>query len=97
MLAPGDPRLMQALDVLEVIDDDDAIVRAWHLPAEAMDPNDATFTDLWLHGIDTSGLIAGTPANLPQVFQVTGSQVFDTTCGKRSLPLLEPVEPEKKP
>jgi hypothetical protein len=30
------------------------------------------------------------PASLPQVFEVTGNQLIDTTCGKRSFPLLQP-------
>ncbi len=91
VLSPGDSRLPRALDVLDVVDEDDAVVRAWYLPTGATDPDDATFVDLWIHGIATSDLTAGMPAKLPQVFQVTGSQLFDTTCGKRSLPLLEPL------
>jgi hypothetical protein len=83
--------------VLEVVDEDDVIVRAWYwlsdpLPKEPTSAEDATFVDLWIHGIDTSGLTARNPAQLPQVFHVTGNKLFDTTCGKRSLPLLESVD-----
>lgn len=94
VLTPGDTRLARALDVLEVIDADDAVVRAWYLPADAQSAEDATFVDLWLHGLDTTSLVAGMPTTLPQTFKVTGSQLFDTTCGKRSLPLLEPQKAE---
>jgi len=92
VLTSSDPQLPRVLDVLEVVDADDAVVRAWYLPPGTAGESDATFVDLWLHGIDTSGLTAGMPANLPQEFKVTGSQLFDTTCGKRSVPLLEPVQ-----
>ena len=78
--------------VLEVVDKDNAIVRAWYLPAESAEP---TFIDLWIQGIDTSSLAANASAKLPQVFQVTGNKLIDTTCGKRSFPLLEPVEVER--
>ena len=78
----------QSVIVLDVVDDDDAVVRAWHTPAGEDEP---TFVDLWLRGIDTSKLAEDAPAVLPQVFEVTGSELFDTTCGKRSLPLLEPA------
>ena len=84
VLTPGDPRLPRALDVLEIVDADDMVVRAWYLPAGAKDEDEATFVDLWLHGIDTSRYAADTAAKLPQTFKVTGSQLFDTTCGKRS-------------
>jgi len=92
ILTTTDKRLPRILDVLEVVDADDAVVRAWYLPHQASDEGDATFVDLWLHNIDTSSLAAGMPAALPQQFKVTGSQLFDTTCGKRSVPLLEPVK-----
>ena len=86
--------------VLEVVDADEAIVRAWHpLPDASRDrpagEDELTFVDLWLEGIDTSGLTAGMAAKLPQVFHVAGSKLFDTTCGKRSLPLLTPIDVER--
>jgi hypothetical protein len=93
-----DGRGGKSVDVLEVVDEDDAIVRAWYVPAAGADPaaaEEPTFVDLWVHGIDTSGLTARSPAKLPGVFQVTGNKLFDTTCGKRSLPLLEPIEIER--
>jgi hypothetical protein len=91
------PGARGSLQVLEVVGKQDAIIRAWY-PA-APTPGGAetaaaelTFVDLWVHGIDTGKLSAGSPAHLPQVFHVTGNKVFDTTCGKRSLPLLELVD-----
>jgi hypothetical protein len=83
--------------ILEVVGERDVVVRAWHrvAPGRAADPAaaaDVTFVDLWVHGIDTAKLTAGASVNLPQVFQVTGNKLFDTTCGKRSLPQLEVVE-----
>lgn len=92
-----DARQGRSVDVLEIIDDDDAIVRAWYAPsppvsgktATAADP---TFVDLWIHGVDTGGWTAGAPVKLAPVFHVAGSQLFDTTCGKRSLPLLKPID-----
>jgi hypothetical protein len=48
--------------------------------------------DLWIHGIDTSRMVPHAPVALLQVFHVTGNKLFDTTCGKRSLPLLEPID-----
>ena len=79
----------KSLVVLEVVDKENAILRAWYLPAANTEP---TFVDLWIQGIDTSSLTAGLAARLPNVFHVTGNKLIDTTCGKRSFPLLEPVE-----
>lgn len=97
VFAPVDPRMGRSVDVLDVVDQDDVIVRAWYwstkpLPQDPMADADATFVDLWIHGIDTSRLTARDPAQLPQVFHVTGNELFDTTCGKRSMPRLEPVD-----
>ena len=78
--------------VLEVMDKENAIVRAWYLPVESVEP---TFVDVWIQGIDTSSLTAGSAAKLPHVFHVTGNKLIDTNCGKRSFPLLEPVEVER--
>ncbi|MCI0357489.1 MAG: hypothetical protein L0211_03265 [Planctomycetaceae bacterium] len=88
-----------AILVLEVVGKRDAIVRVWHPTAPT--PSDAaaadlTFIDLWVHGIDTSQLTAGSKTRLPHVFHVTGNKLFETTCGKRSLPLLEPVDGAEK-
>jgi hypothetical protein len=79
----------RAVDVLEIVDEDDAVIRAWY--ANGDEPG---FVDLWLHGIDTARMRAGSPVELVEVFQVTGSKSFDTTCGGRSLPLIEPLERE---
>ena len=84
-----DARRGKSVDVLEVIDKENAIVRAWYSFSPDEDP---TFVDLWLRGIDTSGMEPKSAAKLAQVFHVTGSHLFDTTCGKRSLPLLVAVE-----
>lgn len=96
VLSATDPRLRQAVDVLEVIDGQNAIIRAWYLPAdlpprEDIGPAHATFVDLWVQGIDTLSLASESPSTLPQEFRVTGNKLFDTDCGRRSLPLLEPV------
>jgi hypothetical protein len=99
ILAAGDERLLHAIEVLEVVNADDAIVRAWYVPggekAGGATPDDATFVDLWLHGINTGGLTAQAPAEFNQVFHVTGNKLFGTTCGQRSLPLLEPIDIEQ--
>ena len=88
---PGDARREKSVDVLEIVDDDEAIVRAWYLPDAAIG-EEPTFVDLWLQGIDTRDLAAGMAADFPQVFHAVGNKLFDTTCGKRSLPLLEPID-----
>lgn len=91
-----DEKLSRSVDVLEVVDEDETILRAWYIPetdAGAPTKADLTYVDLWVRGINTSGLIAGSAAALPQTFHVTGNHLFDTTCGKRSLPLLEPAKP----
>jgi hypothetical protein len=88
---PGDGRRGKSVDVLEIVDEDEAIVRAWYLPAAAIG-EEPTFVDLWLQKIDTSDLAAGNAARFPQVFHAIGNELFDTTCGKRSLPLLEPID-----
>ncbi|HZL89380.1 MAG TPA: hypothetical protein VFB96_13525 [Pirellulaceae bacterium] len=93
-----DGRGGKSVDVLEIVDEDEAIVRAWYVPPASAGhaaSEEPTFVDLWIQGIDTAGLTARSPVTLPQVFHVTGSKLFDTTCGKRSLPLLVPVEIER--
>jgi hypothetical protein len=96
---PGDGRGGRSVDVLEVVDVDDAILRVWYAPAPSStdkdaSPEDPAFLDLWVHGLNTADLKAGKPITLPQVFQVTGSKSFDTACGGRSMTLLEPVDVE---
>jgi hypothetical protein len=88
--AKGGARRGNSVIVLEIVDDDEAIVRAWY--ADAAIGAEPTFADLWLQGVNTAGLAAGEEAKLPHVFQAIGSKVFDTTCGKRSLPLLTPID-----
>src|SRR5262245_34464387 len=83
--ATGDVGLLGAVDVLEVVDEDEAIVRAWYKAGD-----EETFLDLWIRGIKTSGLADVKGARLPQVWQVMGNQLIDTTCGKRSFLVLEP-------
>lgn len=80
--------------VLEVVDKENAIVRAWYLPAGGDEP---TFVDLWLQGVNTSSLTADSAAHLKEVFHVIGNKLIDTTCGKRSFPLLQRVEIERGP
>ncbi len=91
--SPKDRRRGRAVDVLEVVDQKNAIVRAWFPGPTATD--EPTFVDLWLQGIDTSGLKAGATPRLAQVFYVAGNKLIDTTCGKRSLPLLEVIKIEQ--
>jgi hypothetical protein len=96
----GDGRGGRSVDVLEVVDEDDAILRVWYAPPPSSvdkdtPPEDPTFVDLWVHGVDTSGMKANQPARLTPVFQMTGTKNFDTTCGGRSMILLEPVDIEK--
>jgi hypothetical protein len=81
----GDARGGRSVDVLEIVDDDNAIVRAWYVEAE-----EAAFVDLWLQGVDTGNMQAGSPLVLEGVFEATGSKSFDTTCGGRSLPVVAP-------
>lgn len=96
----ADPAREHAVDVLEVVDNDDVIVRAWYdVPAgdgaAALEPDaERTFVDLWIRGVDTTDMTAGSPTTLEQVFWVSGEQAFDTDCGKRILPKLEPLEVE---
>ena len=87
----GDARRGRSMDVLEIVDEDEAIVRAWYLPDSAIG-EEPTFVDLWLQKIDTNRLSVDKPAHFPQVFRAIGNKLFDTTCGKRSLPLLEPID-----
>lgn len=88
-----DASLGRSLEVLEVIDDLNAIVRAWYVPPTNADApaasQDATFVDIWLRGIATQTLNAGAPIKLPQTFTVIGNELIDTTCGKRSFVVLE--------
>lgn len=103
IFVPAGAKFTKVVDVLEVVDEDEAIVRAWYFPPGVSrkdgDEDDVTFVDLWIQGIDTSRLAANMPAELKQVFHVMGSKLFDTTCGKRSLPLLVPIdiEPYRQP
>lgn len=95
-----DARRGRSIDVLEVVDEANAILRAWYAPqarrkGDSTGEEDPTFVDLWIQGIDTSALAVGAPANLRQVFEVTGNKSFGTTCGSRSLPLLEPIDIER--
>ena len=46
----------RTVEVLEVIDDQHAIVRAWYLPPSDDADAETTFVDLWIHGVDTKGL-----------------------------------------
>jgi predicted GH43/DUF377 family glycosyl hydrolase len=94
-LGDGPRGLKDSALVLEVVGKQDVVIRVWHALPKASTADaaaDVTFIDLWVHGIDTAKLSAGAPAHLPQVFHVTGTRLFDTTCGKRSLPLLEPID-----
>ena len=84
----ADASLGRSVDVLEVIDENNAIIRAWYRDPAA--GSEATFLDMWLRGIDTKSFAAGNEIKLSQTLQVTGNQSIDTTCGRRSFWLVEP-------
>jgi hypothetical protein len=88
-----DAGLGRTLEVLEIIDDQNAIVRAWYVPvtnAEAAAASkDATFVDVWLRGVDTKAFGDQAAIKLTQSFNVVGNELIDTTCGKRSFVVLE--------
>lgn len=82
------------VDVLEIIDPQNVIVRAWYLPGSQAAPDrtvadDPTFVDLWLQGVDTRELTPERSVTFDQVFEVVGNKSFETTCGGRSVPLLK--------
>jgi hypothetical protein len=76
------------LEALEIIDDDQMIVRAWYKPAD----EPPTFVDVWIRGASTDACKAGAAVELPGTYRATGNQSFGTTCGGRSVPLLELVK-----
>ncbi len=76
----------RSVEVLEVIDETNAIIRAWYRDKLS---DQVTFTDVWLRGVETNQFTAGQSVKLPQTFEVTGNQLIDTTCGKRSFVVLE--------
>jgi hypothetical protein len=86
-----DAALGRSVEILEVIDDRNAIVRAWYVPADAGNVRDATYIDIWLRGIDTKSLMNEAPGKFSQAFEVVGNQLIDTTCGRRSFVVLEAV------
>jgi hypothetical protein len=89
----GGGRPARSLNVLEVIDADDAIIRAWYtLDGDRSDGHEASFVDLWLHGVDTTGMTSGSPLALPGVFQVAGTRAIDTACGGRKFLVVTPLD-----
>jgi predicted GH43/DUF377 family glycosyl hydrolase len=82
----------RSVDVLEIVDKDNVIVRAWYRPAGETKEGESTFVDVWIRGFETRGLAEGKPARLTPAFRVAGNELIDTTCGKRSFPLLEPAD-----
>jgi predicted GH43/DUF377 family glycosyl hydrolase len=72
------------VDVLEVIDDDEAIVRAWY----ATGATELTFVDVWVQRQGAGEWKPGDNVALPQALRCEGSKSFDTTCGGRSVPML---------
>jgi hypothetical protein len=86
---PGDAWI----DVLETVDDDDLIVRVWYVPAPARPGDESTaeevtFLDMWLHGLSAADLAK--PERRSRTFKVNGTKSFPTTCGGRSMLVLEP-------
>jgi predicted GH43/DUF377 family glycosyl hydrolase len=88
----NDAALGRSIELLEIVDNVNAIIRAWYIPAGA-EARDATFVDVWLRGVDTKGLSALGAPRLAQAFEVIGNQLIDTTCGRRSFVVLEAVKP----
>jgi hypothetical protein len=89
--AAGDGREGRAVDVLEVIDEDDAIIRAWYAVDGDHAGGGASFVDLWLHGVDTSGMTAGSAVELSGLFRVAGTRSIDTACGGRKFLCVSPL------
>jgi predicted GH43/DUF377 family glycosyl hydrolase len=88
----GDGRAGRSVDVLEVIDEDDAIIRAWYsVDGDKAGGRETGFVDLWLHGVDTTGATAGSSLELTGVFRVAGTRSLDTACGGRKLLLVTPL------
>lgn len=80
------------VDVLETVDEDDLIVRVWYVPAAAQPGmetvgEEVTFLDMWMHGLSAGELAKD--ATRGRVFKVTGSKTFGTTCGGRTMLVLE--------
>jgi hypothetical protein len=50
-----------------------------------------------MFGVATGGLTVGPGASLPGAFRVTGSKLFGTTCGQRSMAIREPVTADATP
>lgn len=89
------PAAPTAVRILEIIDEDDAIVRLkYNVAVSADDAADfePTFVDVWLHGPATGDWSADDEVEVPGVFTISGNRSFETTCGGRSVLLLEPVD-----
>ena len=90
------------VDLLEVVGEQDAIVRLWYVPPP-IKPDDRTtaeeltFIDVWIRGVDLRGRAPGSAVELVQVFHVSGSKALGTDCGQRSFLLLEVVDLERFP
>jgi hypothetical protein len=89
-LLAADANLGRSIEVLEVVDEDDAVIRAYYREA-----GESTFIDLWIHGVPTRGWTEDKSLHIVQPLRVNGYQTIDTTCGSRRFSLLEPVEAEK--
>lgn len=89
----NDPASGRSLDLLERIDDTNAIVRLWYIPAGGQ-TSDATFLDVWLRGVPIHATAGQAPLKLPQLVAVVGNQVINTTCGSRSFLVLEASQSE---
>jgi predicted GH43/DUF377 family glycosyl hydrolase len=85
-LLASDAKSGRTVEVVEVMDETNAIVRAWYREAAS---GEATFVDLWLRGVRTTDLVPGKLLNSQATFHVTGSQSIDTTCGRRSFLVAE--------
>lgn len=95
LLPPRAEGNSQSIEVLEVIDGQQAIVRLWYPPGPDDAPSDRTFVDVWVAGVEAREWEAGKLATLGQVFHCVGSQNFSTTCGGRSVPRLDVLDVER--
>ncbi|HVJ67319.1 MAG TPA: hypothetical protein VM510_05005 [Caulifigura sp.] len=85
---PGDAWI----DVLETVDEDNLIVRVWYVPKPAHDGDttigeEVTFLDLWMNGLTAAELVK--PETRIRKFRANGTKTFGTTCGGRSMIVLE--------
>jgi len=90
------------IDVLEIIDAENAIVRAWYEPSDDRTGRNSgggevTFVDVWVHGVETQQWQVDDSVKLPHLFHAVGNHVLATDCGGRSFPRLDVTNIESLP